>query len=544
MILQDKSLPLRGEGCSSIELPEQTSLLFGEVQPRNQSSNRTCLSLSASCTKTATEQKEAQNPVCNLILTSSSTFLRFWLVDEIRNNLLNFLDMRSRLSLRLVCQDFSNRIAPAVFNDIHVEFGVSTFTKPARIAALERIGHHVKAFTLSIVRNHLTTLPPLVDPLTGEEISFSYNPATNSTRTLKRSSTHPSFDSWHISDLLIKQYPPLFHAATNAQSFVKAFSKMPNLHHVRIHSPSLETQQQGPRSITDYALVSLRIAIERATLPYLSALSFTPIHPEGLLYMQPILSIGASPRSALRWAQIYDMTIHLDSPAESKAQRSDQLKMLHTYLRSFASSLTKFHFKWEGSEGPSPISLDTEPGLCMEHASSEKQCLRSLKFTFLHSMQLENAVTDATQIRAFIDKHRKTLQEFSFERVRLRSGDWDDALSPMLQVASASALCCKGHCQACTIDNSVDVPIIFSRKDKCTPNLEVISAPDIAHKTSAPKPPIYLDIPTSTPAWLDSPREPKRAGKWYLKIKGLALRIRYATMKRSWPLVGTQMGSV
>lgn len=56
---------------------------------------------------------------------------------------------------------------------------------------------------------------------------------------------------------------------------------------------------------------------------------------------------------------------------------------------------------------------------------------RALKFTRLRYMELENAVMDSSQISEFISKHKRTLVEFNFEDVKLRHGDWDDALAPL-----------------------------------------------------------------------------------------------------------------
>jgi hypothetical protein len=49
-------------------------------------------------------------------------------------------------------------------------------------------------------------------------------------------------------------------------------------------------------------------------------------------------------------------------------------------------------------------------------------------------MELENAVMDSAQIADFIHKHRRSLVEFNFEDVKLRQGDWEEALEPLTTI--------------------------------------------------------------------------------------------------------------
>jgi hypothetical protein len=50
-------------------------------------------------------------------------------------------------------------------------------------------------------------------------------------------------------------------------------------------------------------------------------------------------------------------------------------------------------------------------------------------------MELENAVMDSAQIADFIQRHRRSLVEFNFEDVKLRQGNWDEALEPLTLIA-------------------------------------------------------------------------------------------------------------
>ena len=374
-----------------------------------------------------------------MILSSNSSFLRFWLNDSVRDTLLTCLGKEDLLSFRLVCHDFSSKVAEPLFEDLQVTFKQSTFTRPARIAALQRVGRHVKTLSFQAPHEADTFLPPLIHPVTGEEVNFMYTPQADILPTPIDKTKHAKYGSFETADLLVKQYPPLFHASTNVPSFIKAFAAMPNITHLKVNCANERGTEVDHHSTVDYALISLRIAIERAPLEQLDSVSYLPIHAAGLLYMQPLLGCNASASSTKRWAQIRRMNIQMQAVDGELAARTEKLRLLHTYLRGFASTLTGFQFRWVGSKGPSPISLDTEPEYQHEDKSTAKteheQGFRALKFTLLNKMELHNAVMDATQISAFICQHRKTLEEFKFESIKLRTGDWDEALSPLSKIS-------------------------------------------------------------------------------------------------------------
>ncbi|TKA62806.1 hypothetical protein B0A55_11248 [Friedmanniomyces simplex] len=135
-----------------------SKLLFGEI---DLSSDRS---------------SESYASVCSFVLSDSGTFLKFWLEDKCRDTFLSHLPKDDLASLRLVGHDFGVRAAPALFSDLSITFKTGTFTRPARLAALDRLGFYVKTLRFSVPHTPETFLPPLVEPDTGEELSFTYTP--------------------------------------------------------------------------------------------------------------------------------------------------------------------------------------------------------------------------------------------------------------------------------------------------------------------------------------------------------------------------------
>ncbi|MCJ1415505.1 hypothetical protein MMC32_001837 [Xylographa parallela] len=393
-------------------------------------------------------------------MSSASAFLRFWWTDTVRDNFLSYVPKEDLCPLRLACHDFGVRTAPLLFRQLAITFRPSTFTKPARMVALERIGHHVRELTFNMPHGPDTFLPPLLDCVTGEEITFAYEPCCLPARSSAARLSVPTYGSWEMTDLLVKQYPPLFHAAANVSSFIRAFSALPNLKHLKISCPGQEAAHRYRRNTVDYALISLRIAVERSPLPDLDTLSLLSIHPGSLLYLNPTMGFGALPNSAKRWRQIRKLAIHMDTIPYSLTSPTDHLKFLHSYLQTFSCSVRRLVFRWNGPKGPFPLALGSEPSLTTPSPplACPRRChlaLRPLKFARLRFMEVENATLDASQVSSFITAHRRSITEFNFEDSNLRTGTWDEALAPLTRISGNERWKKKS-------EEVMDVPLVLS----------------------------------------------------------------------------------
>lgn len=358
--------------------------------------------------------------------------------ETIRGLLRRYLSQDDLKECRLVCQDLAVLLAPLVFAEITIVFRSSTLTRPSHLAVLGRIGRHTRTLTFKMSHTNETFLPPVINSITGKEQTFVYMPQSHQTP-----SKTPRYGSWEMTDLLVKQYPPLFHAATDVRSFVKAFSSMPNLRHLCITCEGQTPSHRYRRGVVDYALVSLRMAVEQAPLRFLDRLSLLSVHPAAILYLQPTLGLGASPASRKRWLQIRHLTIHMTSfPYETGP--TDHLKLLHAYLQSFPT-LQVLRFHWQGHKGLSPISLATEP--CLQRQPREQAAgndiskartsLRPLRLPHLQAIELVNVTIDACQVACFILDHRYSLCDLNLRDIDLRNGSWDEALAPLTRLSGS-----------------------------------------------------------------------------------------------------------
>lgn len=335
------------------------------------------------------------------------------------------------------------RAAPALFADLSITFKTSTFIRPARLAALDRLGFYVKSLSFNMPHTTETFLPPLVDPETGAELSFTYTPQLEAP-----SPRRPKYGDVGTTEILTRQYPALFHAATNVPAFVRAFSAFINLQSLKVSCPGYDSSTRYRRSIVDYTLISVRIAVERNCLNALESLTLSPIHSGGLLYLSPLIGYGATPRSASRWSRIRNLTIHADSlpAAPANGGEPDHFTLLQTYFRNFQANLTTFNFRWNGEKGPSPVKRPIMYAPVTEHRParrnagdhgpvSHRKRPIPLYFPKIKRFEVENVATSAEDIKAFAEGHRRTLEELDLGEIELTSGTWEDALAPLTKQA-------------------------------------------------------------------------------------------------------------
>lgn len=125
------------------------------------------------------------------------------------------------------------------------------------------------------------------------------------------------------------------------------------------------------RTEVENTLVTLRVALEMAQLPHLRDFHLKPIHAMGIIHLRwsGFGAFGTAPASSCDlWRNLHTLNVQLKNPylSDRKLSESQQTmftKILHDYLRSFATTLKCLRFIWIGGDGPSPITLDLEPAL-------------------------------------------------------------------------------------------------------------------------------------------------------------------------------------
>ncbi|RMY24909.1 hypothetical protein D0867_01068 [Hortaea werneckii] len=359
--------------------------------------------------------------ICDFVQCESSTFLRFWLDDGCRKSFLSFLPKGDLKNLRLTCHGVSARAAPELFRDLHITFRTSTFTKPAKMAALDCVGHHVRKLSFDLPQTTESTLPPLIDPTTGTEIGFTYAPR------IERSNTRdPKYGDVATTEAVTRQYPALFHASTNASAFVRALSALPNLENLAIDCPGYGSRTKGARNTVDFAITSLRFALERINCRALQSLSVSSLEPGGLQFLMPHAGHGTTPASTRIWSRIQHLTLRLVTEGDARDQG-----IVHRYLRGFNEGLHTLSVCWEGQRGPFPFS--GWPHSAKLRASQDRVITKdqtkahsSMRFARLKQLSVCNAHASAAEINALIISNSESLHEVELQDVELTQGKWRD----------------------------------------------------------------------------------------------------------------------
>ncbi|KAK4121060.1 hypothetical protein N657DRAFT_578617 [Parathielavia appendiculata] len=381
--------------------------------------------------------------------TSPQAFYCLWQNEAVRERLFELLPKQDICSVRLANSACCNLVTKRLFLRTHLTFTANSLTKATRIEALSRIGHHIEHLTFYFPHSHATFLPPLIHPQSGEEICFLYNPHTST------ESTRPKYGNSELGEILTQQYPPLFHSATNVTSFINAMQHLRNMRHLTIKTPGQDPRERYRRDVVDYALMSLRISLERAPLTKLSKLTLSGVHPSAFTYLRHAPGFGALPSAAVRWRQIRKLYISVESwDFYGPSPGLDHLKIIDDYIRGFAPQLDKLSFTWLGRRGPCPIALSGDP-LFAPPLNSKKlfnevtspmsplpprPFRRPLVMPRLRSMAVRNATMNVGQLRGLVASHKHTVREFDFENVALiRGGSWDEALAPLTEGEQSEA---------------------------------------------------------------------------------------------------------
>ncbi|KAH6652752.1 hypothetical protein BKA67DRAFT_567457 [Truncatella angustata] len=375
-------------------------------------------------------------------------FFCLWQDDTIREQLFELLHNEDICNVRLASSACCNLVTKRLFLRTHLTFTANTFTKQSRVQALSRIGHHIEHLTFFFPHSDATFLPPLIHPETGREISFLYTPHTSMASVLAR----PKFANTELGDILTQQYPPLFHAASNVPSFINAMKHLPNMRHMTIKTPGQTPKERYRRDIVDYALISLRISLERAPLKKLMKLSLSSIHPSAFAYLRHVPGFGCTPSAGRRWKQIRKLHISVESwDFYGPSPGLDHLKVIDDYIRNFSECLEKFTFAWLGRKGPCPVSLASDPLFApprntqklFNEVTSPMSPLpptpgrKPIRFRKLKTLSIRNATMNAPQVAELVADHQHSVREFDFENVVLiNDGSWDEALSPLMDDTS------------------------------------------------------------------------------------------------------------
>ncbi len=90
----------------------------------------------------------------------SRAFYCIWQDEHIRERLFELLSKNDLCAVRVANSACCNLVTKRLFLRTHLSFTTNTFTKPGRIQALSRIGHHVEHLTFQFVHSDATFLPP------------------------------------------------------------------------------------------------------------------------------------------------------------------------------------------------------------------------------------------------------------------------------------------------------------------------------------------------------------------------------------------------
>lgn len=374
---------------------------------------------------------------------------------RIRELLLEHLDDRSLRSLRLVSRvlhNLINRYAGRVFERLFVPVPWVNQTETSSLQAVApscrvldvKVGHR-KASTEQRSSRLLQKRRPDSGQHTVNEHDISARDRWQAVRQALRISSRMSSSASAIlsfdqnstttrSTISSLQPPSSKLSNTSARHvWISILSQCQQLQTITI-STNGEPGWPGKTHIED-DLMEIRVALESVQLPHIRCVRLTPVHAMGIIHLRwsgfgVFSTVTVKPFNT--WSNLHTLDVQLENPLLAKHKLSERQqvmfkKVLYDYLRSFSDTLKCLRFIWLYEDGPSPMTLDLEPGL---------EGRQAIIWTALEEVQLGYIALPHRTIRLLPERVRKasvrlkTLRStHRHSRVRFADDDaWVDVL--------------------------------------------------------------------------------------------------------------------
>lgn len=360
---------------------------------------------------------------------------------RIRSKIFAHLSPEDITSLRMVSSRLNKLTTPTVFKTLTVTFHALTFS-PDRLVSLERIGHNVETLKFIFPHTEATYMPPMLDPESRRLVTLIHEPYAR----------HDGGQQGHIfrrkriDALALHNYGIILMAAVNIHQFTQALSSMKNLKALIVSCPGTPMGDPGRRCIVDYALWSLRSAVERAGLQNLRRVSLDPIHLAGVQYFLPgVLAVGSVISSRRVWRQVRKISLTVSAWKElangTPAKYKTHLKLLHQFLEYF-NHVEELTFSWtREARWICPLTLDLLPSrnplMASKPASDRFIVNRPLTFPNLNTLRLENVGMNASDLKSFLSRHTSKFKAWFLEDVYFVNGSLEEALEPLTIIAKS-----------------------------------------------------------------------------------------------------------
>lgn len=359
-------------------------------------------------------------------------FVKVWFDSKLRNKILSHFPNPERrnknfASLRVLCKDLSVRIGTFLFRRSAYTFHGSLFTV-ARLKGLTSLGKVIETLNLTIPHTDATFLKPVINHA-GEEVKWTWDPE----QYLASPPRAPKYGNDEVlSDLLVRQHEPIFHAACKVDRFIQFFSCLPNLKHLIVSCPANPKDTEwtfNRQSAVDHALTSLKLALEKNNLKHLHKLTLYDVHAPGVRYLSPPTGIGAGLESSEFRMRIKSLKIVMRHPLPKPGRRGQKeadsayIGLVKTYIRNF-TLLEELDFRWAGEKGPCPFPVE------VSRLDAEQE--KPLHLARLAFLRLANVEVKMACLRDIVALHvgQKQSMVFDFKHTSTIWGTLAEALEP------------------------------------------------------------------------------------------------------------------
>lgn len=340
--------------------------------------------------RTSTPTSPRRKGSIKMISKLEDALLRCSSESKMRSKLFGYLDnteMRNLRSVSRVLRDLVEHDPTRIFRQLYLQV---PFLETDRLDTLELIAPCCQNLTITVTERRQAKSSKGHLRAASDSLIRGRGVFRSSTRAQKRES-RPKFRSTSDKRLRLESKAPTPERRVSQdvahQEWLGIFLRMRNLGTITLRVDDSDSVWPGRTGVED-ALVTLRTAIEEsaATLSNLKEVRLAPVHAMGVVHLRwnnlSRFSVGGHrsshytpsipllPTPSTVWQNLQTLHLHLRNPFANpagdvltKAQQQMFLKLLHDYLRGFTDTLRTLQFVWLEADGPSPVTLQCEPGL-------------------------------------------------------------------------------------------------------------------------------------------------------------------------------------
>ena len=263
---------------------------------------------------------------------------------------------------------YNNSLKTEMFNKLYVTGVHKTTDRESSLAALRKIGKFCKHLIIqmkegtlkpaTVFKDNSTHKPTTVFPAYSRSAADGTTSITDSGRLRSHTLAAPiqqPYDWTRVAELGTSAPSASYLHADYGSDWALILKELRNVNTITISAKGEHKWNHFTQF--EATLISIRLAIEKADLPSFHTIRLSPIHAYDILYCRwegSGIFGGASFMNDCIWTRLDTLEVQIYYPFNdlSAPEAKTFVKILHSWLKSFGTSLRVLKFNWVGGYNP------------------------------------------------------------------------------------------------------------------------------------------------------------------------------------------------